>query len=799
MSLSNDFLYVAAEGSDVVVDVHDPTNPIITSIQPYEDNNSAVFGNLVATVSSSEICIFDISDPATLQLMSVYERDSAGEAIAFLDQNTIVASGDNGIWVMDISDPASPTKRSELEIPGGMAAEIFIVGNTAYITCLGNGIQIVDLTDPDQPQLVGEVDTHSIATDCYVKDDLMLVAGSDSGLLIFQYSSKRAANSESSPLSSQPQLVGFEAMLPITPETPSQSIQSASHASNLLEVSYHIQTTNICTVTTTDDEGSGSLRKCLSNLTEDSTIIFDPQVFPASHPSTIFLKSALPEVIVDGITIDASNAGVILDGSQQSPGIGLQIYASNSKIMGLQIINFSEQGIKIHGDNNQLGGNRLNGSAPTGEGNLISGNWNNGIYLGGKNNIVIGNLVGTDVSGTTAFPNNVGIFVSEFCEDCFIGSTIPGEENVFSGNSYSNLTTWGNRVTIQGNIFGLDIHGKTAIKPDTSSNILIESGGCNTLVGGTGIDEGNIISGADIGVAFSDWPTYQNSVVGNYIGTDITGTKAIPNHNGVSIFTVSYSRIGGTEEGEANLISGNRTGIPLNGWGASDNIILGNSLGYDSKGDATLPNGTGISIDTGQKHTIIGGYTPAEGNLITSDEFAMLISGQGISHTYIAGNNIQKNGIIFGGRSSDNFVQGNIFLDIGSDAVRVDYGTGNLIRSNQFTTQLQYAILLVEGGNLELAAPVVSSASPYRVTGDACSACHIEIYSVAGNTATFIGKTITNENGGFLFENCVPLAGEEVVLLAIDAAGNTSAFSNPTPLTTDDTGIPDQCNVSAEP
>ena len=802
MTFLNDFVYVAGEWSDVAVDVHDPTNPTVTSTLPYENSNTAAFGNLVAMVSSREIRIHDISDPATLQLMSVYERDSAGEGVAFLDQSTIVTSGDNGIFVMDVSDPTNPIERSRMAVPGGIATEIFIEGTTAYITCLGAGIQIIDLSNPDQPELVGEVDTHSIATDCYVSDDLMLVAGSDSGLLIFQRSSAIAANDGLTHSSSETQLVNFEVSPSAAMDTQIRSVASMRSGGTVSEVSYTVQTSNTCTVTTNADDGAGSLRECLATITEGATITFDPQVFPTTNPSTILLNSELPEINVNGITIDASNAGVILDGSQQGSGSGLQLFTSNSKIMGLQIINFPQHGIFLNGENNQIGGNRLNGSAPTGEGNLVSGNAINGIGLGGKNNIVIGNLVGTDVSGTESFPNYVGISLSEYCESTFIGSTIPGEGNVLSGNSYSNLTTWGNRVTIQGNIFGLDINGGAAVKPDTSSNIIIENGACNTLLGGTEAGEGNIISGADIGVIFSDWPTYQNSVIGNYIGTDITGTQAIPNQVGITVFVVSYNRIGGTAIGEANLISGNQTGIMLNGWGASDNIILGNLFGYDSNGNASLPNSTGISIDTGQKHTVIGGYTAAEGNSFSNSEFALRIIGQGIEYTYIAGNNIRKSsvaGIFFEERSSNNYVQGNTFFDMESNAIRVDYGTGNLIRANQFSMQLQDAIFLVEGGNLELAAPVISAADSYSVTGTTCADCLVEVYTVTGDTAIFTGKTIADESGNFLFESCDPLAGEEVVSLAIDTSGNTSAFSNPASIMVTEMSRPDGCDASIEP
>lgn len=799
IAMVDDFLYVAAEYADIAIDVHDPMDPSITSALPHENTNVAAFGNLVAVVNSRDIAIYSIADPATLQLMNLIERDSGGEGVAFLDQNTLVVSYDDRVWVFDVSDPSSPAKRSEIAIPGGAASEIFITDNTAYIACLGNGILIVDLSDPDQPQTIGQVDTHAIATDCYVQGDLMLVAGNDSGLLVFQRGSHASNNVESSPSIAKVQPAGLEWMPADTTDPQSLALHAADQQSAILGVDYSMQTATSCVVTTDADDGVGSFRECLSNIQAGTTITFDEQAFPASKPSTIFVLTQLPEVNVDGITIDASNAGVIVDGSQQDSGIGLQIFGSNSKIMGLQIINFTDQGIRLDGTNNQLGGNRLNGSAPTGEGNLISGNWNNGIYLGGKNNHVFGNLIGTDVSGTKSFPNNVGLFVSEFCEKCYIGSSAPGEGNVISGNNYSNITTWGEGVIIQGNILGLDINGKTAIKPDTCSNILIESGGTNTLVGGTEPGERNIISGADMGVGFSDWPSYQNSVVGNYIGTDITGTKAVPNRSGATIFVVSYSRIGGTEEGEANFISGNQYGISLNGYGASDNIILANYLGYDANGNANLPNGTGINIDTGQKHTIIGGYTPAEGNLINSTEFAFRISGLGITRTYIAGNTILNKGINISGYSSGNFIQGNVFSDIDADAIMIDRGTGNLIRMNQFIMQMKYAITLAEGGNLELPAPMLNTASSYHVDGSACSNCYIEIYAITDGTATSIGKTRADADGIFLFESCEPLAGDEILSLSIDTDGNTSVFSESVPLLADDTERPAACSASTEP
>ena len=69
-------------------------------------------------------------------------------------------------------------------------------------------------------------------------------------------------------------------------------------------------------VTSTSDSGPGTLRDALSQAPSGALITFDPTVFPPDNPATIFILSALPELAQGQLTIDGSNAGIILDGSQ---------------------------------------------------------------------------------------------------------------------------------------------------------------------------------------------------------------------------------------------------------------------------------------------------------------------------------------------------------------------------------------------------------------------------------------------------------------------------------------------------
>ena len=138
-----------------------------------------------------------------------------------------------------------------------------------------------------------------------------------------------------------------------------------------------------------------------------------PPLQPGHHPSGAGQVDWLTR---GNITLDASNAGVILDGSavlgEWDPGIGI---ASDGNIVrGLQIYHFPGAGIVMGGNDNVIGGTRLLGSGPTGQGNVLSANGKSGVQLNGfrwvhrrceQNNRITGNIIGLDARGAVAMGN----------------------------------------------------------------------------------------------------------------------------------------------------------------------------------------------------------------------------------------------------------------------------------------------------------------------------------------------------------------------------------------------------------
>ena len=175
-------------------------------------------------------------------------------------------------------------------------------------------------------------------------------------------------------------------------------------------------------VTSTRDGGTDTLRWALETARSGDTITFDPEVFPPDAPATIRLASILPSITQGSLTIDASNAGVILNGEDiaRSNAWGLEVVSNGNTIQGLMIVNFTGAAIQIVGgaQHNTIGGDRFLGAGPLGQGNLCSGsNPGPGIGLyetGTSHNTITGNLVGTDASGNGSKEtgNIDGIFLS---------------------------------------------------------------------------------------------------------------------------------------------------------------------------------------------------------------------------------------------------------------------------------------------------------------------------------------------------------------------------------------------------
>jgi len=264
-----------------------------------------------------------------------------------------------------------------------------------------------------------------------------------------------------------------------------------------------------------------------------------------------------------------------------------------------------------------------------------------------------------------------------------------------------------------------------------------------------------------------------NQIVGNYIGTDSTGTQARGNRDGIYILGTPENVIGGTTPAERNVISGNNDdGINFEGPNTINNHVRGNFIGTAADGISPLGNaGDGIKISYASSGVFIGSATVASaGNVIAFNHL------RGVYGEIDAGSAGVSNRIL------GNSIFGNlgIGIDLNGDGVTPndtgdgDTGANNLQNYPVLTEALSSAGVTAISGTLN-SLPNTT----FRLEFFANPTCDSSGY---GEGQTYLGfaSVTTDSNGNQSFTvglNVNVPVGQFVTATASGNSSSTSEFS----------------------
>jgi hypothetical protein len=267
-----------------------------------------------------------------------------------------------------------------------------------------------------------------------------------------------------------------------------------------------------------------------------------------------------------------------------------------------------------------------------------------------------------------------------------------------------------------------------------------------------------------------------NLILGNFIGTDATGTVAANNVGdvGVEIY------------GDNNIVRGNviggitglagplsvQAGVSLR-EGADQNIVQGNWIGVDKTGTLALSNGIGVYISAFDPSlpmptgNVIGGTGVSEGNVIAFNENAGVVILLDAVGNSIRGNEIR-----------DNHANGGIGIDLGADGATAD-DLGDLDIGPNLLMNRPLVLSAVSGGaSGTVLTGFLDTANP--------ASAQIDFYSNPApapgevvEAKAYLGTAAPAGDGTFFLIVPNPTAGLAITATATDAAGNTSEIGDP--------------------
>ena len=178
------------------------TNALVTQGQDFSSHfggsisNVVVAGNYAYLGQGQDMLVIDITNVANPLEVGKITTPSLVNNIALSGNYAYLANGDNGLSIVDISDPALPTIVGSYAYYSGYAYSVAVSGDHAYIANGNSGLIIVDLKNPAVPIFKGRYDT-SNAKSAALSGNYAYIADDTNGLVVVDITNPSAPRSAS--------------------------------------------------------------------------------------------------------------------------------------------------------------------------------------------------------------------------------------------------------------------------------------------------------------------------------------------------------------------------------------------------------------------------------------------------------------------------------------------------------------------------------------------------------------------------------------------------------------------------
>ena len=145
---------------------------------------------LLVAEGDGGIQIIDVSNPAAPAVVASSATPSPCVGLSLSGSNPYAVCGDNGLWALNLSNPSQPTAQQVLEGEPGKTA-IVSLGDTAYVGS-NSHLEVWNCSNPAQPVKVTSIPVAQPIVDMTLSGHLLFAACQTAGVDVFDISAPQA-------------------------------------------------------------------------------------------------------------------------------------------------------------------------------------------------------------------------------------------------------------------------------------------------------------------------------------------------------------------------------------------------------------------------------------------------------------------------------------------------------------------------------------------------------------------------------------------------------------------------------
>jgi hypothetical protein len=154
-----------------------------------EDAYGVAVADTIAFVAAQNngMRIVNVSDPANPSEVGFYSTSGTAHDMAVVDTLVYLAYGSPGLYVINCADPANPLEIGSYNTPGS-AYDVAVYSTLAYVADGGSGVRVLSIANPTNPDPVGYYTTPESVRGISQSNGYIIASCGGTGVQIYEYS-----------------------------------------------------------------------------------------------------------------------------------------------------------------------------------------------------------------------------------------------------------------------------------------------------------------------------------------------------------------------------------------------------------------------------------------------------------------------------------------------------------------------------------------------------------------------------------------------------------------------------------